>query len=715
MTRAALLCSGLLAALAGCSERGADTASSPATGAGETAAVATAPRGVTGARIAAADTEPQNWLSHGRDYGEQRYSPLDRISADNVGKLGLAWAYDLPTNRGVEATPLVAEGVLYTTGSWSIVYALDAATGQEIWVYDPQVPREKGFYACCDVVNRGVALWEDKVYVGALDGRLIAIDAAKGQRVWEMQTTDPAQPYTITGAPRVVDGKVIIGNGGAEFGVRGYVTAYDARTGAQVWRFHTIPGDPALGFENAAMKKAAATWSGQWWTQGGGGTVWDSMAYDPALGLLYIGVGNGAPWNQRYRSPDGGDNLYLSSIVALDAATGEYRWHYQTTPGDHWDFTATQHIVLADVEWQGRTRKVLMQAPKNGFFYVLDRATGELLAADPYVTTTWATHVDMATGRPVETSQARYAEGPQVLSPTPFGGHNWPPMAYSPKTGLVYIPTQDLPFRYNEIPGWTPTAGGYNLGVSFAVAALPPDAKQAGELVAGLHGHITAWDPIARAPRWRVEHPGVFNGGLLATAGNLIFQGTERGEFAAYRADTGDRLWSFDGRSGIFAGPVSYAVGEEQYVTVMAGSGTVYGVAAGQVASFSLPPNASRVLTFRLDGTGTLPPAVVVDKSIPEPPMLIADADALARGKTHYDTYCARCHGDNAVSGGVIPDLRRMAPDTHAAWQRIVHDGERKDLGMLGFAQWLDATAVDEVHQYVISRAREDRAAAAAP
>jgi quinohemoprotein ethanol dehydrogenase len=337
---------------------------------------------VDAVRLTQADREPGNWLTHGRTYAEQRYSPLRQIHADNVSQLGLAWFHDTHTSRGLEATPLAVDGILYATGPWSVVYAIDGRTGTRLWEYDPQVPRHRGQYACCDVVNRGAALRQGKVYVGTIDGRLVALEAATGRVVWDTLTVDPGQPYTITGAPRVVKGKVIIGNGGAEFGVRGYVSAYDAETGALLWRFYTVPGDPSQPFEHAAMVRAAPTWHGrQWWVIGGGGTVWDSLAFDPELDLLYVGVGNGAPWSRQTRSPGGGDNLYLASILALRPDNGDLIWYYQTTPGETWDYTATQHMILADLEINGRLRKVLMQAPKNGFFYVLDRATGERSAS----------------------------------------------------------------------------------------------------------------------------------------------------------------------------------------------------------------------------------------------------------------------------------------------------------------------------------------------
>ena len=411
---------------------------------------------VDAARLVAADSEPGSWMSYGRTYSEQRYSPLTAINASNIDTLGLAWSYELNTKRGIEATSIVVDGVMYTSSAWSIVHALDARTGAHLWSFDPKVAKDKSLHTCCDVVNRGVAVWQGRVFVGVLDGRLIALDAATGKLVWEVATIDSNLPYSITGAPRVVKGKVLIGNGGAEFGVRGFISAYNVADGSMAWRFYTVPGNPEHGFENETMAMAADTWNGTWWEMGGGGTVWDAMAYDPELDLLYIGVGNGSPWNHRLRSPGGGDNLFLSSIVALRPDSGEYVWHYQTTPGETWDYTATQHIILADLELDGKTRKVLMQAPKNGFFYVLDRTDGTLLSANNYINITWATHVDMATGRPAEVREARfYDDKPYLVFPSYLGGHNWHPMSYSPDTGLVYIPVLDIPANFGGAKNFT--------------------------------------------------------------------------------------------------------------------------------------------------------------------------------------------------------------------------------------------------------------------
>jgi alcohol dehydrogenase (cytochrome c)/quinohemoprotein ethanol dehydrogenase len=576
-------------ALAGCnrSEQQAPAAASspppPST------AAATSPRltvaEVDGAAIAAADSHPGDWLSTGRTYSEQRYSPLAAINADNVARLGLAWSFDLDSNRGQEATPIVVDGVMYVSTAWSMVKALDAATGKLLWSYDPEVPRAKVIDACCDAVNRGVAIWQGKVFVGSLDGRLIALDATNGTLLWQVQTTDPAKRYTITGAPRVVKGKVIIGNGGAEFSVRGYVTAYDAGSGSQLWRFYTVPGDPSQPQDNPIHEMTAKTWNGEWWKYGGGGTAWDSFAFDPELDLLYVGTGNGSPWNQAIRSPGGGDNLFLSSIVALRPDTGEYVWHYQTTPGDTWDYTATQHMILADLPIDGATRKVIMQAPKNGFFYVLDRATGALISAEPFIQVNWAERVDPTSGRPVEHPEARYYQTGKTWTsvPGPAGAHSWQPMAFHPGTGLVYLPVQETGFPYAAEASLTLSTRRFDTGVDFVQASLPTDPKVVAQILEGVNGHLAAWDPVAQKEVWRAKHLGPSNGGVLATAGNLVFQGTAAGNFEAYRADTGAPLWSAPTRTGVLAAPITYTVDGEQYVAVAAGGGGIFALAPGPV------------------------------------------------------------------------------------------------------------------------------------
>jgi len=677
-------------------------------------ALRAAPSGVTAASIINADDNPGEWLSHGRTYAEQRFSPLDKISASNVRDLGLAWAFDLGVSRGVEATPIVDDGVMYVTGSWNIVHALDARTGAPLWSFDPEVDRSRASVMCCDVVNRGVAIWGGRIYTGAIDGRLIAIDAKTGAKIWDILTVDLSKPYSITGAPRIVKGKVLIGNGGAELGVRGYLSAYDAITGEMAWRFYTVPGNPADGFENAAMKEAAKTWNGEWWKLGGGGTVWDSMAYDPELDLLYIGVGNGSPWNQRLRSPGGGDNLFLSSIVALKPDTGDYVWHYQTTPGETWDYTATQHIILADIVIAGTARKALMQAPKNGFFYVLDRATGELISAQNFVPINWATGVDMATGRPIENPAARWpGAAPSFQLPGPLGAHNWHPMSFSPRTGLVYIPAQEIPFAFADEPDFKEKKMGWNTGAAFIAGALPTDEATHLALRSMMKGRLIAWDPAKQEARWSVEHFGPWNGGVLSTAGDVVFQGTSDAHFAAYDAGGGERLWDYFTQTGVVAAPISFEIDGEQYVTVATGWGGAYALIAGGVIPTGSEAKVGRVLTFRLGATGKLPPVDVPEGAKATPPPSTAPAETIAAGAVVYAANCTVCHGEHAMSSGLVPNLRYSPLLGDAAlWQSVVLEGARKDLGMMGFSAILDEDAAEAIRAYVISEANSARDAA---
>ncbi len=659
-------------------------------------------------RLLGAESEPGNWMSYGRTYSEQRFSPLDQIREENVGDLGLAWSFDLETKRGVEATPIVVDGVMYTTSAWSIVHALDARTGTKLWTYDPKVAKDKSKHACCDVVNRGVAVYEGQVFFGALDGRLIALDAATGRVNWSVATVDPKLPYTITGAPRVIDGKVFIGNGGAEYGVRGFIAAYDVSNGERLWQFFTVPGEPAKGFENETMRMAAETWNGEWWKLGGGGgTVWDAMAYDPELDLLYIGVGNGTPWNQEIRSPGGGDNLFLSSIVALRPDTGEYVWHYQTTPGESWDYTATQHIILADMEIEGRTRKVLMQAPKNGFFYVIDRTDGELLSANNYIPITWATHVDMQTGRPVEAEGARYLDKTFLLMPSYLGGHNWHPMSYNPQTGLVYIPVLDIPASYAQPQeGFVYRPGVSNLGIDGVIAGLPDKQAERDALRPLITGRLLAWDPKTQKEAWRVEYNGPWNGGTLTTAGNLVFQGTADAKFVAYRASDGEALWEFPTQTGVVAPAMTYELDGEQYVTVNVGWGGAFALVFGEYIQPESMPNVSRVLTFKLGSKGTLPEVDWKPVVAFNPPEQIASDEVVDEGQSLYQDICNGCHGLNAVSGLLIPDLRGSALlHDQNGWNDVVLGGALRERGMASFAEQVDEKQSAALRAYVISQA----------
>ncbi|HWW64753.1 MAG TPA: PQQ-dependent dehydrogenase, methanol/ethanol family [Sphingomonadaceae bacterium] len=664
-----------------------------------------------------------DWPAIGHSYKEQHFSPLTQINDSNVNQLGIAWFADLPDARGQEATPVVVDGVMYLSGAWSKVWAFDAATGKQLWAYDPEVPKETLVTACCDAVNRGVAVWKGKVYVGTLDGRLVALDAGTGKPVWSVQTTDRTKPYTITGAPRVVKDMVIIGNGGAEFGVRGYVTAYNAATGAKKWRFYTIPNpnDTADGEPSDKPLKTIArpTWSdkGQWKESGGGGTVWDAIVYDPELDLLYLGVGNGSPWNYQLRSEGKGDNLFLGSVVAIRPETGEYVWHYQETRGDNWDFTSTQPIVLADLTIDGKARKVLLHAPKNGYFYVIDRATGKPISADPYVKgITWAQGYD-AEGRPKATPASQYGTNHKFFLGVPgaMGAHSWQPMAFSPKTGLVYIPANIAGLPYAPPADADDTkrkARGFNVGLSWAGGVLPRDPAAIKATIAATKGALIAWDPVARKEKWRISYTTPWNSGTLATAGNLVFQGSATAEFQAFAADSGKKLFSLPVQSGVLAAPSTYSVKGEQYVAFTTSHGGVFALAPGKVGgAYNRIPNIPRVIVLKLGGKAQLPPPPPQEDIPLNPPPSTGSKAQIETGLGLYARYCSVCHGDSATSGGTNPDLRHSGALADAdTWKSIVIDGVLKDNGMVSFSPVLTPEQANEIRLYVIDQANWDKA-----
>ena len=714
-----LLATLLSGALAGCSKQDAGEVTKADAGAVKPAAFAA----VDTARIKDSGSGAE-WLSYGGNYDEQRHSSLDSVNTETVSDLGVTWTFDLKTNRGVESTPVVVDGVMFATSAWSVVYALDAKTGEELWTYNPQVDKRVGVKACCDVVNRGVAVYGGQVFVGIIDGRLEALDAKTGERNWSVVTVDQSKPYTITGAPRVVDGKVLIGNGGAELGVRGYLSAYDVTSGDLVWRFYTVP-NPNKAPDNAASDSVFAdlandSWGedGEWVTDGGGGTVWDSIVYDAVNDTVVFGVGNGSPWNRNFRDPSGGDNLFLSSIVAVDAKTGAYRWHYQTTPGDNWDYTATQSIILASLPIgpDGADHRVVMQAPKNGFFYILDAATGEFLSGTPFVPVDWATGLDVK-GRPIEAEGVRYGKESVAILPGPLGAHNWHPMAFNPELNLAYIPAQEVPFNYAEDTRQTTNPVAWNTGADFT--AEVPNILSRADLVAiraSLKGRLIAWDAVAQRPRWSVEHDNAWNGGVLSTAGGLVFQGKLGGDFVAYDAATGEALWSYDLRSGAASGPMTYEIDGEQYVTITTGWGSAYALHAGYAYDDKVTPSVGKVVTFKLGGAGSIPaPQMAAVDRTPKAAPFGSEAQ-LAEGMVVYQRVCSLCHGPLAISSGVLPDLRwsgiTASPE---AWRSVVMEGSLAANGMVSFADYLSPEDAENVRAYVLAQAAAAAAADALP
>ncbi|MEY4641929.1 MAG: hypothetical protein RLZZ227_1923 [Pseudomonadota bacterium] len=696
MPRIRLLALSLVSVLLGACG-GNDEAAAPAVAPASAPPAAPAAAAVTEQRLENAASEPGQWMTYGGTYNEQRFSQLTQITPDNINQLGLAWFADLNTNRGQEATPLFIDGVIYVSESWSKVNAYDARTGALLWHYDPKVPGEFGARGCCDVVNRGLAAWNGKIYVGAYDGRLIALDAATGTEVWSTVTTDQTKFYTITGAPRVANGKVFIGNGGAEYIYRGYVGAYDAETGEQLWRFYTVPGNPADGFENAAMEMAAATWTGNWWEKGGGGSTWDSMTYDPQTNLVMFGVGNGAPWNALARSPQGGDNLFTVSVVALDADTGEYRWHYQEIPAEEWDYDAVQQITVADIEINGALRHVAMQATKSGYYYMLDAATGELLVAENFVPVNWTTGYDLETGRPIINEAAQYtkAEGPRIAQPGPAGAHAWHPMAYSPITELLYIPARESSIAYTANPDTS--LGNFNLNVDFFggdAAYDDPDNK----IPRGGETKVIAWDPVRGEQVWAATRASGASVGMLATAGNLVFTGNPGEQIMqAFRADNGEQVWSYPIQAGISAGSISYELDGEQYIAQVVG---------GQSPGGYYAPTYARLLVFKLGGAAQLPPNQEYTQAPYNPPEQFASADEITQGGQNYGSACAICHGDGGQSRGMFPDLRRSALlQSQEAFDQVVLGGIRAERGMPAFEGQLTAADTRLIRAYMTDRA----------
>jgi len=676
---------GLTVTLSGCKESGADDAASAA--------------------LLADNADGRDWPGYGRTNGQQHYSPLHEIALDNVGKLGLAWSMDLPQESSV-TEPIEIGDVLYFASGLSKVHAVDAKTGKLLWLYDPEVGKVGGLNMRVAWGVRGIAWWNGKIYTGTQDGRLIAIDAKTGKPVWTAQTIRPEDPAHVNGAPRVFNGVVIIGFAGTTGAMRGYVTAYDAETGKKLWRFYTVPGSREQNKGDPAMEMAAKTWSGKWWEKGeGGAAVWNSMAFDPETDTVFIGTGSPYPWSHRIRSEGKGDNLFVASIVALDRKTGKYKWHYQTVPGDTWDYDAIMDIEFADLEIGGKLRKVLMQAPKNGFFYVIDRVTGEFISAEPIVKVTWASHIDPKTGRPVEIPGSRFENGgPVRITPTSSGAHNWMPMSYDAKTGLVYIPVVHSEADYSDITyKWKPsTDRSVDAGVNIIGGAgfgMPPAT-----------GSLLAWSPSEQKKVWEVPYPTHLNGGVLATAGGLVFQGTVDGILRAYDATSGKQVWSFDTGVPILGAPISYEAGGKQYVTLLTGISMGFAMYAPAmvgpgIEKYRIDPmsQARRVLSFAIGGTEKLPPPAK-PVAPPEDPGFTPDPARDKAGFLAFEAHCLSCHGDSAIGIGNGPDLRRSATVLDKkAFDSIVRGGALEERGMAKFPEFSDAM-LENIRHYLRSR-----------
>ena len=649
------------------------------------------------------ENDGRNWPAYGRTFSETHYSPLSEINRETVPRLNLAWTLDLDVTNNL-STPLAVDGIIYVASGYSFVHAVDAKTGKLLWRYDPEVAKAAGTKLRTGWGIRGLSFWKGRLFVGTHDGRLISLDAKTGQPVWTVQTLDANDGSFISGPPRVFNDKVIIGFGGGDFGaVRGYVTAYDTATGKQLWRWWTVPGDPAKGFENKSMEMAAKTWTGEWWKYGGGGTVWNAMTYDPEFNRVYLGTGNGGPWNWKIRSPGGGDNLFLCSVVALNADTGEYVWHYQTTPGDSWDYNSAMDMTLATLNIGGVPKKVLLHAPKNGFFYVIDRENGKLISAEKLGKVTWATKVDMATGKPVLTPNARYENGPVTLWPSFQGVHNLYPQSFSPKTGLVYVPTIEMPATFGgdvDYKNWKPLPSSIQFtGFPTADGDAPADAGKS---------FLVAWDPVKQRAAWQQPTPGPHNGGTLATAGDLVFQGQADGYINAYGASDGRRVWSYYAATAALGTPITFAIGKTQYVAIL--TGPLHGAPGGfgsMAARFGWDSriHPRRLLVFVLDGKAKLPPTPppVFAQPLDGPQMEVDEA--LVKEGIQQWSRCQLCHGPGAVAGGTAPDLRAsVVPLNPALFSLTVRTGIEAR-GMPKFTE-LNDRELDALRHYIRYRAR---------
>ena len=684
---------------------------------------------VDAVRLKAADAEPQNWFTLGRDGNQTYYSPLSTIDASNIDRLGFAWTYDLATERGQEATPIVVDGVMYTSGTWGYVYAVDAATGKQLWTFDPEADPRAARNPCCDLINRGVAVWKGKVFVTSVDGHLHAIDAKTGKQIWDADTfINHKESYSSTGAVYMAGDLAVIGNSGSDMdkgGVRGYVSAYDQETGKLKWRFFTVPGAPGQPDENPALAIADKTWDpNRAADYKGGGTVWDGFAYDPDLNLVYFGTANAAPYDQRLVGPKQGDALFTASIIALHADSGDLAWYFQTTPGDHWDFDAVQKLMLADLKIDGATHHVIMQANKNGFFYVFDRQTGKLLSVKDYTTVTWASGIDMATGRPMVTKQADWYSSPKNVFPSWAGGHTWPPTSFDPKTGLVYIPAIDAPSVWADLVHNGGRVKFFNsfftaIGIipddSYDADALKPDfgpfpdkktleASHKGKLVREI---LRAWDPVAQKTVWEQETSSGYrgyDGGAMSTAGNLVFQGRGTGELWVYAADSGKVLKTIQTGSHIMAAPMTYAVGGVQYVAVQVGyGGTAMGVGPMPPTSAAVKyENTNRIIAFKLDGGPVPTPDARGDEPFPRPPENTASPEQIVQGEIKFTEQCNRCH---VFGPSITPDLRKLPSEVHTEFKNIVLKGDFAPLGMESFADVLSEADVDAIHAYLIDQA----------
>ena len=711
---------GVLAGMAAIFAAASSMAATPDTAPSSVAAA------VDAARLANAAREPDQWFAPGRDAEGTYYSPLNAINDGNVARLGFAWDYRLGTHRGLEGTPVVVDGVMYAPGNWGRVYALDAASGKELWTYDPGVDGQWGRYSCCDVVNRGLVVWKGRVYIASIDGFVHAIDAKTGKRVWKSDTLPARGPgefhYAVTGAPVLAGDVIAIGNGGSDFkGARGFVTALDLQSGAFKWRFYTVPRDPKLGPQDQAdLQAAAKTWpSGYDWSNGGGGSAWDGLSYDPNLRLIYIGTGNASPYHGHYDPTSSGDELYVSSIVAVHAESGQLAWYFQEIPGEAWDYDSANKMILADLPIGKQVRRVIMQAGKNGFFYLLDRATGEFLSGKPFAYINWTKGLDPITHRPIKQPAADWDRAPALLFPGAFGSHGWQPMSYSPKSGLVYIPVFDSPMIYIDT---SHRRAGLIEG-NFELAFFVPqdyDPKELQSLFGKLpslqalasngprpesRGLIRAIEPMTGKVVWEQQTHSLWDGGLLSTGGNLVVRGDAAGYLNVYTADSGQLIKQIDVGTSMMAAPITYRVNGVQYLSVMAGSGGgMMGSPFPKDSAAYRYGNEGRIVTFQLDGGATPKPLLAVDPPLQSRPAPEGTAAQIAQGEVLYNRYCGRCH---TFGRALLPDLRRMSPATNQLFYDIVLEGAYAAKGMAPWSDVLSHGDAAAIHAYLVEQTRQ--------
>ncbi len=664
------------------------------------------------------ESNTTDWLAYGRTHSEQRYSPLTDINVDNVGKLKPDWYIDLPDKSDMVGTPLVVDGVMYYIGEMNRVRAFDARNGKKLWEYDPEVAKtiETGYQRKVFWKHsRGISTYGNKLFLATWDGRLIAINRKDGKEVWSVRTFAQTEPLNITGHPKAFDGKVFVGNGGTELGpTRGYVTAYDTETGKQLWRFYTAPGNPADGFEDEAQEMAAKTWKGKWWEHGGGGNAWHGWTYDKEFNQFIFGTGNGSPWNRKIRSPGGGDNLFLSSVVAVDAKTGKYKWHLQTAPGETWDYTSCMDIVLADLNIGGKNVKAALHAPKNGFFYVIDRSNGKVLSAEKFADVNWATKFDVKTQKHIIPESSYYPEGKANIYPSAFGAHTWHAMSYNPKLGLVYIPTNHLANTFKDEGKKTDTsfrAEKHKLGLGLSGWLLTKDPHET-------RGSLQAWDPVKNKRVWQVNQKNPWGAGTLTTAGNLVFQGLPNGKFNAYDARNGKILWEYDAGLGISAPPITYKLDGKQMISLLIGPGGALASNFGGSGELGFEGfgwkyglHQRRLITFALDGKVVVPaqPAPEVAQPIFDKKFKIDDKKAGDGAGTYAVHLCVACHGGSGVAGVKAPDLRAspaLLKGNEKMFESIVRGGALLENGMPKFPTLTDEE-LDSIRHYIRKQAHE--------